>query len=103
MADYERIAQRIGALTNRKGQAYGDSAAGKGADVLRLLWPNGIPAAKYAAVPLITRIVDKLFRIANQGDAFGEDPWQDIVGYALIGSSLCEVPGEPSDDEHVTL
>ena len=29
----------------------------------------------------ITRVVDKLFRIANRKDAFGENPWQDIAGY----------------------
>ena len=35
----------------------------------------------------ITRVVDKLFRIANKKDAFGENPWQDIAGYGILGTA----------------
>ncbi len=30
------------------------------------------------------RILDKCFRIATHRDALGEDPWQDVAGYALL-------------------
>jgi hypothetical protein len=33
----------------------------------------------------ITRVIDKLFRIATKKDAFGESPWRDICGYAILG------------------
>ena len=33
----------------------------------------------------ITRIVDKLFRIATKKDAFGESPFKDIAGYGILG------------------
>ena len=35
----------------------------------------------------VTRVVDKLFRIANRRDAFGENPWQDIAGYGILGTA----------------
>jgi len=31
------------------------------------------------------RIIDKLFRIATQKEAFGESPYRDIAGYGLLG------------------
>jgi hypothetical protein len=33
----------------------------------------------------ITRIVDKLFRIATKKDALGENPFKDIAGYGILG------------------
>jgi hypothetical protein len=33
----------------------------------------------------VTRIVDKLFRIATDKDAFGENPFKDIAGYGILG------------------
>lgn len=33
---------------------------------------------------MVVRVVDKLFRIANHKDAFGENPWADIAGYAVL-------------------
>ncbi len=35
----------------------------------------------------ITRIIDKLFRIATKKDAFGESPFKDIAGYGILGIS----------------
>jgi hypothetical protein len=29
-------------------------------------------------------MIDKMFRIASQKDAFGENPFGDIMGYALL-------------------
>ena len=39
----------------------------------------------------IVRIVDKLFRITNQKDAFGESPYRDIAGYGLLGTAINQV------------
>lgn len=73
----------VAELVERKQKAYGDSF-GKSGDVLRILYPSGIPPEKLDDALVITRIVDKLFRIATDRDALGESPWQDIVGYALL-------------------
>ena len=38
----------------------------------------------------IVRIIDKMFRIATNPSAFGEEPWKDICGYALLRSKHVE-------------
>ena len=45
----------------------------------------------------ITRVIDKLFRIANRKEAFGENPWEDIAGYGLLG-----VANEVDEKKEVT-
>ena len=35
----------------------------------------------------MVRVIDKMFRIATDKDAFGESPWRDICGYAILGIS----------------
>jgi len=67
-----------------KRKAYG-KAFKKSRKILEILYPDGIPVDKYLNVLATVRVVDKLFRIANDTDAFGESPWQDIMGYALLG------------------
>ena len=84
MADYSEIGKNIGEVVNQKQIAYGDSF-GKSGQVLKILYPNGIAPEQYSDVLCVTRIVDKLFRIATEKDAFGESPYSDIAGYALLG------------------
>ena len=81
---YESIGRNIGIVVDKKQVAYGDSF-GKAGQVLRVLYPNGINPEQYDDALAVTRIVDKLFRIANQKDAFGESPYRDIAGYAILG------------------
>lgn len=80
---YVSTAVYLGHLVARKQQAYGDSV-GKAPEILRSMYPNGIRPEQYRDLMMITRVLDKLFRIANQKHAFGEDPWKDIFGYALL-------------------
>lgn len=80
---YSQRGKEIGELVERKNKAYGDSFA-KSSDILRILYPNGIGTDQYDDVLAITRIIDKLFRIATDRDALGENPWQDICGYSLL-------------------
>jgi len=82
---YETIGKTIGALVDEKQAAYGDSF-GKSGDVLRILYPKGVPPEKYNDMLAIVRIVDKLFRIATDASAFGESPYKDIAGYGILGS-----------------
>ena len=82
--DYQKIAETVGALVNEKNAAYGNSFEQAG-EFLRLLFPNGIPPESYDDMLCIVRIFDKLKRVATNKDAFGESPFQDIVGYGLLG------------------
>lgn len=81
---YLKIANEIGALVQEKNNAYGDSFA-ESEKILEVLYPRGIRPYQYKDALAITRVVDKLFRLANKKDAFGESPWRDICGYAILG------------------
>ena len=41
--------------------------------------------SSYGDVLTIARIWDKIKRIATDKDAFGESPYKDIAGYAILG------------------
>ena len=81
---YENIAKEIGKLVDQKNAAYGSSFA-ESHKILSVLYPNGIKPEQYTDALAIVRVLDKLFRIANQKNAFGESPWKDIAGYAILG------------------
>lgn len=93
MIDYESLGKEIGAVVQQKQQAYGDSF-GKSGNVLRQLYPDGIKPEQYDDALCIVRIVDKLFRIATDKNAFGESPYLDICGYGLLGAARQEGPRE---------
>jgi hypothetical protein len=82
-SDYEWKALQVAQLVEKKQLAYGNSF-GESGEVLRILYPDGFTAGELDDVLTIVRIIDKLFRVANQKDAFDENPWQDIMGYALL-------------------
>lgn len=99
---YEEQAEAIGKLVAEKNAAYGSSFA-EAHRILQVLYPNGIKPDQYTDALGIIRVIDKLFRIANRKDAFGENPWRDIAGYAILGVS--NVRGEkcesrPLSGEH---
>ena len=81
---YENIGQDIGKLVDEKNSAYGSSFA-ECHKILSVLYPKGIKPEQYTDALAIIRVIDKLFRIANKKDAFGESPWKDIAGYAILG------------------
>ena len=84
MKNYEQIGVQIGKLVQEKNEAYGDSF-GQACKILEVLYPEGIHVDQYRDALAITRVIDKLFRLANKKDAFGESPWRDICGYAILG------------------
>ena len=81
---FEKIANEIGKLVEEKNIAYGSSFL-KSEKILKILYPDGIKPEQYKDMLAITRIIDKLFRIATQKDAFGENPFKDIAGYGILG------------------
>lgn len=81
---YKQIGEEIGSLVDEKNAAYGSSFA-ESYKILSVLYPNGIKPEQYTDALAIIRVIDKLFRLANRKDAFGESPWRDIAGYAILG------------------
>lgn len=80
---YFEAAMDVAEVVRDKQAAYGD-AFGQSGKLLEVIYPNGIPVDKLDDALTIVRIVDKLFRIANQKAAFGESPYKDICGYCLL-------------------
>jgi hypothetical protein len=81
---YKQIGEEIGSLVDEKNAAYGSSFA-ESHKILSVLYPDGIQPEQYTDALAIIRVIDKLFRIANKKDAFGESPWKVIAGYAILG------------------
>ena len=79
---YADLGQRIGRLLDQKQQSYGDSFH-RCPELLKVLYPNGIPVSQYQNVLTFARIFDKMFRLAT-GRTDAEDPVKDIAGYALL-------------------
>lgn len=80
---YEKVGQAIGQLVDEKNKSYG-SAFEKAGDFLKILYPDGVKPEQYTDMLAIVRVFDKMMRIATDKDAFGEDPWCDIAGYAIL-------------------
>ena len=91
--NFETIAKEIGAVVRRKNKVYGDSF-GKSTNFIKLLYPHGIRPDQYGDVLLITRIFDKLCRIAT-GAKNEENPYFDIAGYSVLGVRMKYPKGLP--------
>jgi hypothetical protein len=89
LGTYSDIGSKVGKLVEEKQKAYGDSF-GRSGRCLMEMFPEGIKVDQYDDLLTIARILDKLFRIANDPDAFEENPYQDIVGYALLAMKRYE-------------
>lgn len=93
LAQHESIGRDVGALVDEKNAAYGDSFRRSGR-LMRELYPDGIGPDQMDDALAIVRVIDKLFRIATNKDAFGEDPWRDIAGYAILSVARNEEKNE---------
>tara|TARA_R110000822_G_scaffold289516_1_gene410854 strand:- start:275 stop:568 length:294 start_codon:yes stop_codon:yes gene_type:complete len=82
--NFEELGASVGKLVTSKQQAYGDSF-GRSGECLRQMFPNGIEPEQYDDLLTIARMLDKLFRIATNPNAFDENPYGDLAGYALLG------------------
>lgn len=83
LSKYHTKAAEIASVVSEKQAAYGDSF-GRAGNCLREMYPDGIKPEQYDDLLTIARVLDKLFRVANKKDAFGESPYADICGYALL-------------------
>lgn len=82
LSEYEKIALDIADIVKNRQETYGDSFGNSG-NILRILYPNGISINQYDDLMAITRMLDKIFRIAT---GHLEDSYTDIVGYGLLGA-----------------
>jgi len=80
--NYEQKAQKIGAMVDIKNKQYGSSFE-KSGEILKVLYPDGVEPEQYKDMLGITRVLDKLFRVAN-GNQGEEDAWKDVCGYGLL-------------------
>jgi len=83
---YDAIHEEAANLANllqMKNKAYGNSF-NESQKIIEILYPDGVSLKQYLGFLTMVRIIDKLFRIATDPDAFNEDAWQDIAGYALL-------------------
>lgn len=83
LSPYQKIGLDIGSLVTEKNRAYGDSF-NQSEKIIKILYPNGVTPDQYQDMLTVIRIIDKLFRIATDKDAFGESPWNDITGYSVL-------------------
>jgi len=90
---FQEIGNSIGGLVDEKNAAYGDSFARAG-KIMQVLYPEGVGAHQLDDALAIVRVLDKLFRIATKKDAFGEDPWRDIAGYAILAVTRNQKPAD---------
>lgn len=97
---YEKIAVAIGALVDDKNQKYGNSFNESG-KIMRVLYPKGIAPEQMDDALAITRIIDKLFRIATDRDALGESPYGDIAGYSLLGKERADREKKDKSDREL--
>jgi hypothetical protein len=81
---FEEIAAKIGKTVTEKNIAYGNSFSDC-SKFLELLYPDGVSPEKYGDMLCLVRMFDKLKRIATKKDAFGESPYYDLGGYAVLG------------------
>lgn len=93
MNHYKEIAGKITEVLEKKNEAYG-SAFDKSGELIKILYPNGCSVGDFDNMLFITRILDKLFRIATNNSPTEEgihDAYQDIVGYSLLALNKFEV------------
>ena len=94
---YEEAAVQIGKLVATKQAQYGDSFGNAG-KILQVLYPDGVKPEQYGDMLAITRVIDKLFRIAN-GDQGNESAWQDITGYGIL--SVVKNDDKSNQGDHI--
>lgn len=80
---FTNIANEIGKLLDDKNTQYG-SAFETVPQILSILYPSGIAPKDYQNLLTLTRILDKVQRIATNNGNDPEDPWRDIAGYAIL-------------------
>lgn len=97
LGHYEQLGLVVGRLVDSKQKAYGNMVSAA-VPIMNSLFPAGIAEHQMDDALFIIWTVDKLGRI-SRGDkrAFGENPWLDIAGYALLAMAKDEAAAAKSE------
>jgi hypothetical protein len=79
---FAHTALEVAEVVAKKNKVYGDSFTQCSA-FLKLLYPNGVQPNQYADLLVLTRLFDKMMRVAT-GAKDEEYPYFDMAGYALL-------------------
>lgn len=87
---YHKVATELAKTLVEKRTAYGDNLVA-GEQFLEIFFPEGVPVTAYRYILIVARILDKIFRWANQCKLADEGiPWEDqespfldIGGYGI--------------------
>jgi hypothetical protein len=82
-------AEACASLVKEKNEAYGSSWDASG-QFLSLLYPDGMKPEQYQDALVLARMFDKMMRVAHDAGAFGESPYKDLMGYALLAVERAE-------------
>ena len=77
------IATELAILLKSKNEQYG-SAYASAPEILKILYPDGVMPEDYSSLLYVTRVLDKLQRIATNNANDLEDPFKDIAGYSIL-------------------
>ncbi|SRR5881394_436112 len=81
-----------------KNRAYGNSFT-TAPRMLEFLFPDGIRVDQYGDLMYIVRVLDKLKRIAEANDPFGENPASDIKGYSVLQEAVANLKRAHLEDQ----
>ena len=90
--NYLKVATDIATLVHEKNAAYGDAIT-KTAQILSILFPNGIEVGDYGRILIIVRMLDKVCRESTNSDI---ENWKDLLGYCLRMVAEMEADEEES-------
>lgn len=93
---FRALGQSVGDIVAQKNAQYGDSFA-KSGKILEILYPDGIRSDQYRDMLAVTRIVDKLFRVATRHPYDSESPGLDIAGYGVLIAHNHALDGRRAD------
>jgi len=99
---FKLVGQMLGEIIEVKDKKYGSSFE-KSTDFIKLAYPNGVPVDQYKNMLTITRIFDKIMRVATNKDPEGETPFADIGGYALLAVISSDYAWERLIAEHTKI
>lgn len=86
--EWRGLGLEVADLVAARNETYGNSI-GKSAEILAVIWPDGIPPEAIPWAHYVIRIVDKLNRIAAAPEKLEvvRDAFVDIAGYGLCALS----------------
>jgi len=80
--DLKKICEIVSEITQMKSESYHD-AMHKYKNILKIMFPDGIPVDRYEHLYPCLRILDKVVRILTGKNLKGDDDYLDIAGYAM--------------------